>query len=80
MTNLYTTENGLKTFSGVIDQTKKGTIHIIDDFTETEKINNNIPEGINILLFRNMEEFIDINTMHIKAKRINERLKTIKTK
>jgi hypothetical protein len=68
--NLYTTENGGKTFSGVIDKTKKGIIHVIDDIMEATTINNNVPVGIDLLLFRNMEDFIEVNTLHVKAKRI----------
>ena len=32
--NLYTDHTGVRTFSGVIDETKKGDLVLIDDFDE----------------------------------------------
>lgn len=68
--NLYTDHTGVRTFSGVIDETKKGDLVLIDDFDEATIINSNVPVGIDMLLIRNMEAYLDIPFTHVKARRM----------
>tara|TARA_R110000803_G_scaffold16197_4_gene44447 strand:- start:325 stop:537 length:213 start_codon:yes stop_codon:yes gene_type:complete len=68
---LYDTEqpNGNRTFSGVINTDKKESLVMFDKW-EHEIINNNIPVGINMLLLRNMEAFLDIPRANVNAVRL----------
>jgi hypothetical protein len=67
--NLYnsTQPNGNRTFSGEIDQTKKGNVLIFDSWN-CDDFNKDIPVGINMLLFRNMEGAIGREKTHVNAK------------
>jgi hypothetical protein len=68
--NLYNIEqpNGNRAFSGEINKEAKGDVIIYEHWNE-ELINDKVPEGINLLLFRTVEEFIGVTRTHINAKR-----------
>jgi hypothetical protein len=67
--NLYAENNGTLSFGGVIQTENKGLAMIFDQWNH-DIINDNVPVGINMRLFRAMEGFMDKPTAHINVKRL----------
>lgn len=68
---LYDTNNANsnRTFSGEVNTEVKGTILLFDEWN-SDDFNTEIPVGINMLLFRNIEEFIGVAKTSRTAKYI----------
>jgi hypothetical protein len=64
--NLYDDSTGCKAFSGVIQSTNKGLTMVYDQWN-ADDFNTDIPEGINMLLIRTMESFLEINKTSTNA-------------
>ena len=64
--NLYDNASGAKTFSGVIQKENKGMTIVYDQWN-SDDFNQDIPEGINMLLIRTMESFLGIEKTNINA-------------
>ena len=68
--SLYTTNNGKRTFSGVINpQYKDDKISLFDHYNVQQIQQPEAPEGINLLLFDIMENYLEVFKTPNKKKR-----------
>jgi hypothetical protein len=65
-TNKYTTENGVRSFTGVLHSEKTTTMF---DHWNHKEITSDVPVGIDMRLLRAMEFFTGIPVASINAKR-----------
>ena len=66
---LYTDHTGIRSFSGEVLQSKKENLVLIDE-VDVSTITSDVPVGINMFLMRSMEGYLDIPTLHVRAKRM----------
>jgi hypothetical protein len=64
--NLYAETAGVKSYSGVIQSENKGITMVYDQWN-ADDFNQDIPEGINMLLIRTMESFLGIEKTNTNA-------------
>ena len=69
--NLYNTTNGTRTFSGVINPgNEDNNLTTFDHWNVDEMQTKDAPEGINLLLFRTMENALQVYKTSNTVKRI----------
>jgi hypothetical protein len=71
---LYVDTFGCNSFGGVINKENKGLVMVYDEYNCDEIQVEQIPIGINMLLFRTMEDALDIHKVNRKAKYITKLL------